>query len=236
MDARLFIAILIPAIILIPALILFLLKKKMIKKALIKYQQYEDGEIEPEEELITDDIDVLEMDTRGKYHHVSYDSIEEAEKAFNNRYTWIIRILFLAGVAAFMFLYHSYLDFKENLIVEGDTVGSFGLAEGSDIPRSRFEFEVKEGQRSADLVISFSDYIEWEYEANIYVQIFDPIDSLIVFEMDKVIVPSVDGDDNIAFSTQDTTVYFSNPGKYIMDYYTMTTEIPAGHFYLKANE
>lgn len=208
----------------------------MIEKALIKYQRYESGEEkEEEDEFVTNDYDVIEMNQRGKYHHVSYDSLEEAEQAFSKRYTIMTRILVVLGIGLFMFLYYTYIDFKNNLIVEGDTIGSFGLEEGAPIPRSRFEFEVKEGQSSADLVISFNDYIEWEYEANIYVQIFDPQDSLIVFEMDRIITPSVDGDDNIAFSSQDTTVYFNVPGNYVLDYYTMTLDIPTGHFYLKAN-
>jgi hypothetical protein len=230
MEMRFWLSIIIPAIFLIPAIILHFVKKGLIEKALVKYQQYEDGEIEEDTTHYIDD------ETVGReYVHVSYDSIEEAESVFGRKYKNMVIALATLGILAFGFLQYSYLDFKKNLVFEGRTEGTFDIAEGAEIPRTRFSFDISDKQLECDLMVAFNDNLKDFYAASIFVQIYDPVDSVIVFEMQKSMEGVEDGDDNIVFSTIDTTVVFIEPGAYVLDYYAETTDIPNGNMYLKAN-
>lgn len=230
MEMRFWMSIIIPAIFLIPAVILHFVKKGLIKKALIKYQQYEDGEIEEEDDTYYDGEDV-----NTKYVHVSYDSIEQAETAFGTKYKYMVIALSTIGIVSYLLLNYMYLDFKKNLIFEGPTQGTIKIKEGSDIPRTRFAFDVTAEQLDCDLHISFNGYLDDFYTSTIFVQVYDPVDSTIVFEMAKTMEGYEDSDENIAFASIDTTLMFSKAGHFVLDYYAETTNIPDGSMYVKAN-
>jgi len=230
MEARLVLVFLFPAIILIPAIILHIRKGQILRKSMKKYRQYENGEVE--DTVIDDALETL--DVQG-YEHKSYGSDEEAEKAFGNKYVWMIRALYAFALLVFCFSLYAYMDFKINLVTEADAKSSVGIQVGDPIPLTSVPFELKELKESYQLKVMFSNKPKEMFVGEIYMEIFDAVDSSLVFSVSKKLVPDYDDDENLYFPSYDTTVVFERTGSYIMNYYPLTVDIPPSHILLKSD-